>query len=221
VIRLPDGLSPETFIGGGCGAPTAFHAVQRAQIKLNDTVVVQGSGPVGLSASAFARISGAGMIIVIGAPADRLALAEQMGAEDTLLVDDTSPDSRVRRVHELTSGRGADVVIEATGNPLAIPEGLRLARDNGVYVIVGQYTDCGSVEINPHTMINRKHLDIRGCWGSDFSHFHGAVEAMARHQNAFAWGKLAGWQYSLEQAPQALADVERQRIPKAVIRVRA
>jgi threonine dehydrogenase-like Zn-dependent dehydrogenase len=219
VIRLPETLDPDTFIGGGCGAPTAFHAARRAQIRMNDTVLVQGCGPVGLSAVAFARIAGAGEIIVIGDPRDRLNLALEMGADHVIALAETTPEERRREVHARTGGRGADVVIEATGNPAAIPEGMALARDNGAYVVVGQYTDCGGVEINPHTLINRKHLDVRGCWGSDFSHFHGAIHAMARHHSRIPWRKLAAWQYPLERAAEALADVEAQRVPKAVIRI--
>lgn len=219
VLRLPDGLDAETFIGGGCGAPTAFHGVQRAGIRLNDTVLVQGCGPVGLSAVAFARISGAGKIIVLGAPDDRLALAREMGADTTFSITGSTDSERQQRVRDLTGGRGADVVIEATGNPAAVPEGMMLARDNGVYVILGQYTDCGDVAINPHAMINRKHLDIRGCWGSDFSHFHGAIQTMTRHHHQFPWRKLAQWQYPLERADKALEDIENQRVPKAVLRI--
>ncbi len=217
-IRLPTNLRPETFIGGGCGAPTAFHGVQRAGIQLNDTVLVQGSGPVGLSAVAFARISGAGEIVVIGAPEDRLALARDMGANTTINIEKTTPEERLQQVLALTGGRGADVVIEATGSPAAIREGMELARDAGTYVVLGQYTDCGDVAINPHLLINRKHLDIRGCWGSDYSHFYGAIQTMARHQHAHPWQKLAQWQYPLENASEALADVEARKVPKAVIR---
>ena len=47
MIALPDGLDPLDFMGGGCGLPTGFHAVERAGVALADTVVVQGSGPVG------------------------------------------------------------------------------------------------------------------------------------------------------------------------------
>lgn len=219
VIRLPGSLSPETFIGGGCGAPTAFHGVQRAQIGLNESVVVQGSGPVGLSAVAFARISGAGEILVIGAPSDRLEIARRMGADHVINFEDTSATERLELVQNLTGGRGADVVIEATGSPHAIPEGMALARDAGTYVVLGQYTDCGEVSISPHLHLNRKHLDVRGCWGSDYSHFYGAIETMARHQDKHPWGELAHWQYHLEDAGAALRDVEARKVPKAVIRI--
>ena len=69
VLPLPDGVSAEDFMGGGCGLPTGFHAVERAGVALGDTVVVQGSGPVGLNALVFAQLAGALRVLVIGAPA--------------------------------------------------------------------------------------------------------------------------------------------------------
>jgi threonine dehydrogenase-like Zn-dependent dehydrogenase len=217
IIRLPEGLSPETYIGGGCGLPTAFHAVERARMRLNDTVVIQGSGPVGLSAVAFARLSGAGTIVVAGAPAARLDMARRMGANLVLDIGEKSVEERLRAVRDVTNGRGADVVIEATGNPVAIPEGLAMTRDNGTYVVVGQYTDCGEVSLNPHRDLNKKHVNLYGCWGSDFSHFYRSIQVMARHQNAFPWHLLAQTRYPLEQANQALRDVEELKVIKAII----
>ena len=52
-----------------------------------------------------------------------------------------------------------------------------MARDGGRYVVVGQYTDNGTAEINPHLDINRKHLEIRGCWGVELGHIWRAMEA--------------------------------------------
>ena len=60
-------------------------------------------------------------------------------------------------MRERTEGRGADVVIEASGNPQAVVEGLEMLRDAGRYVIVGQYTDAGDVTLNPHRHVNRRH----------------------------------------------------------------
>ena len=73
VVPLPDGLDELDFLGGGCGLPTGFHAVERAQIALGDTVVVQGTGPVGLNAAIFAQLAGAARVLVVGAPEARLA----------------------------------------------------------------------------------------------------------------------------------------------------
>ena len=120
-------------------------------------------------------------------------------------------------MRELTGGRGADITIEATGNPAAVREGMQMTRDNGRFVVVGQYTDAGMVEVNPHWDINRKHLEIRGCWGSDFSHFYRGVKVLAKHGERFGYERFISRRYGLEEANQALADVEELKVVKAVI----
>src|SRR3954471_16438887 len=80
LIPLPKELEPETFIGGGCGLVTALHAVDMARIRLGESVAVLGAGSVGQSIVAFASLSGAGEVIVVGAPADRIEFGKRMGA---------------------------------------------------------------------------------------------------------------------------------------------
>jgi threonine dehydrogenase-like Zn-dependent dehydrogenase len=121
-------------------------------------------------------------------------------------------------VRDRTHGRGADVVIEASGNPAAVVEGLEMLRDAGRYVVVGQYTDHGDVAINPHRHINRRHADVRGCWGYEFTHLFRAVELMARRRDRFRWRELVTREYRLAEAGQALADMERLAVVKALIR---
>jgi threonine dehydrogenase-like Zn-dependent dehydrogenase len=219
VLPLPDGLDPEDFMGGGCGLPTGFHAVERAGIAMGDTVVVQGSGPVGLNAAIFAQLAGAIRVFVVGAPRERLEAARRIGAEDVLDIgEERDPARRASWVRDRTGGRGADVVIEASGNPAAIPEGLEMLRDAGRYVVVGQYTDAGDAVVNPHRQINRRHATILGCWGFEFTHFHRALQMMAKHNARFRWRDLITREYSLNEAAQALADMEKFSIVKALIR---
>lgn len=219
IVPLPQGLDVLDFLGGGCGLMTGFHAVERAEIALGDTVVVQGSGPVGLNAAIFAQLAGALRVLVVGAPRARLDAATRLGAEDVLDITGTAdPAERIRWVRDRTSGRGADVVIEASGNPAAVPEGLEMLRDAGRYVIVGQYTDAGDVSWNPHRHVNRKHATVLGCWGYEFSHLHRALAMMVRHNPRFRWRELVSREYTLEEAGQALEDMERLRVVKALIR---
>ena len=205
------------FIAGGCGMPTGFHAVERATIQLGDTVVVQGSGPVGLSTVAFARMAGAGEIILLGAPESRLVLGQRFGADRVVDIRELTTAQRVEAVLECTGGRGADVVIEASGASAAVSEGLQMAHDAGRYVIVGQYTDSGEIAVNPHLDINKKHLDIRGCWGVEFTHLYRSVRMMARSKDGLEWTQMISRDYSLAEASQALADVENLRVIKAII----
>jgi threonine dehydrogenase-like Zn-dependent dehydrogenase len=221
LVPLPENLSAEDFLGGGCGMPTGFHAVERAGVAMGDTVVVQGSGPVGLNAAIFAQLSGALRVFVVGAPKARLDAARRLGAEDTLDISEiTNPADRAAWVRERTSGRGADVVIEASGNPAAVPEGLEMLRDAGRYVVVGQYTDAGDATLNPHRQINRRHATILGCWGYEFSHLHRALAMMAKHDARFRWRDLVTREYPLAKAQEALEEMERLRVVKALIRPR-
>lgn len=215
ILRLPESLSAEDFIAAGCGAPTALHAVERAAVRLNDSVVIQGSGPVGVFAAVFAMLGGAGQVIVVDPAPVRLAVARKVGVDHAVAED--SAAARIEAVLGLTGGRGADVVIEASGNPQAVAEGLAMTRDNGAYTIVGQYTDSGDVVINPHRQINKKHVDIRGVWGIDFSHFYKTVQLMAKHRRRFDWRSMISRFYALEEVAAAIDDVEALRVFKAVI----
>ena len=216
MIRLPEGLAPETFIGGGCGLVTALHAIDRADIKLDQSVVVLGAGPVGQSIAALARLSGAGEVIVIGAPDDRLAYARRMGASHTIGLGNDNHE-RIDAVRRLARGQGVDVAIEASGAPDAVSDALDMVRDGGRVVICGHYTDNGAVEIHPHFQVNRKHVEIRGVWGCDYSHFHRAVTIAARHGDRIPWREMVSRTYPLEQAGEALAAVERRHVLKALI----
>jgi threonine dehydrogenase-like Zn-dependent dehydrogenase len=217
ILKLPDGVSPERLIGGGCGLFTGFAAVERSGLRMGDTLLVQGSGPVGLSAVAFAHLRGAGRVMVIGDPAPRLELARTFGAADTLSLSGTSAEERREAVMEATAGRGADVVIEAAGQPAAIAEGLPLLRDGGRYVVAGHYTDTGDVTLNPHTQVNRKHAEVVGQWGTELHHLVGALRMLERHGDALPFERVIGNRYPLEGAEEALRDVEAMKVTKAVV----
>jgi threonine dehydrogenase-like Zn-dependent dehydrogenase len=219
ILPMPDSVASPTFIGGGCGLQTAVHAVDRAEIKLGDTVVVLGSGPVGLSCAALAALSGACQVIVSGAPESRLTLARSFGADTTLDIGTMQEADRADAIRRLTDGRGADVVIEACGQPRAVHEALQMVRDQGRVAVVGQYTDRGEVAINPHNDINRKHVDIRGVWGSDFSHLYTGLRLMERFQDRVPWKALATQSFKLAQAQEALEAMREQRCVKAVLQM--
>jgi threonine dehydrogenase-like Zn-dependent dehydrogenase len=217
VARLPDSVTFDDYIGGGCGLLTAVHIIERATLRPGDTVLVQGTGAVGLSAIALARLSGASTIFAIGAPRARLDLARRMGADVVYDLETTDAAERLEAIRALTHGEGADVVVEAAGSARAVEEGLPLTRDGGRYIIAGHYTDNGVSAINAHHHINRKHLEIRGCWGSEPGHFLRALTFLERHAAAMPWREIGGRTYPLSQLNEALADAEAMRITKALV----
>jgi len=218
IAPLPASVPPDTYISAGCGLITAVHAIDRAAIMLGDTVLVQGTGAVGLSAVALARLAGATRVIAFGAPADRLGIARAMGADAVVDVQGTSAGERAVMVRELTAGLGVDVAIEAAGSARAVEEALDLLRDGGRYVIAGHYTDAGPSTINVHQQINRKHLELRGCWGSEVGHFVRALRALEAHHTSIPWRAIGAGTYPLTGLNQALADAEAMRLPKALVR---
>lgn len=215
---IPLGSVPsERYMAGGCSLPTAIHAVERADVMFGDTVLILGAGPVGLSAVAFSKLRGAAEVLCIGSPPPRLATAAQMGASHTLDFTTVSEEARAEWVRGLTMGRGADVTIECTGAPAAVTQAMRFTRDAGRVVIVGQYTDHGETSFNPHLDLNKKHLDVRGCWGSDYSHFHRAVDMLRTEPGGAAWDAMALSRYSLSQVDEAMSQVEAGVSIKALI----
>src|SRR4029079_14323400 len=131
---------------------------------------------------------GAGRVVMIGGPKDRIEAARARGVDEAIDIDAVrDPEERKRWVIEQTGRRGADLVIEATGNPAAVREGLELVRDGGRMVVVGQYTYAGDITISPHRHINRKHLTLLGSWGYEFRHLYLAMGGLERTRERFDW----------------------------------
>jgi L-iditol 2-dehydrogenase len=221
-IRLE--ADPSLFMAGGCALPTALHAVERAEIKIGETVLVLGSGPVGLNVIILALMSGAGKVLCIGAPQHRLDSATKLGADDVLnFQEHREAECLDWLMDHATSRILPDVTIEATGDPDAVVQAMRFTRDSGRVVIVGQYTDHGPVSLdaafNPHLDLNRKHLDVRGCWGSDFSHFYRAVQIISDSRRSASWMLLQPnlSRFNLSQANEALRSVASGQVLKALI----
>lgn len=214
-IRLD--TQPEVFMAGGCALPTALHAIERGEVRIGDTVLVLGSGPVGINTILLARMSGALRVLCIGAPQARLAAALEAGASEVLSIETNDAEARLDWVMQQTSGRGSDVTIEVAGVSEAVVQAMRFTRDAGRVVIVGQYTNHGPIEFNPHSDLNRKHLDVRGCWGSDFSHFYRGVQIVSESSCNETWRKMQLTKFNLSDASEALAQVASGTVLKALI----
>jgi threonine dehydrogenase-like Zn-dependent dehydrogenase len=153
------------YNGMGAGVRWACHL---GEVGLGDTVVVLGAGQRGIAAVVASRAAGAGTIIITGLRADahKLALARELGADHTLVVDGDEAVDVVAAVEEITGGQGADVVLELT--PLAagpVSDALLAAKRGGRVVLAGLK---GNREIPLRTdlIINRA-LTVRGAFGVD------------------------------------------------------
>lgn len=218
VVKLPAGAAPDDIIALGCAGPTATHAMSgMASPRAGDVVVVQGSGPVGLASAMLATLAGASKVVLVGGPANRLETARRLGIGDVHVdVFTTTPEERLARVlAETEQGRGADFVVEATGVPSAVAEGIDFARRAGTYLVVGQYTDQGATMINPHH-ITRKQLRVLGSWAfsaADHLEYVRSVPALAER---FDLSSLVT-HYPLADADRALADMRSGETLKPVL----
>jgi len=143
----------------------SLHAVERAQITFEDTVVVAGCGPIGLGMVAGARAKSPMHVIALDMAADKLKLAEGCGADITINI---AEQDAVSVIKDLTDGYGADVYLEGTGHSSAVPQGLNLLRKLGRYVEYGVFGS--DVSVDWSIISDDKELDVLGahlgpyCW---------------------------------------------------------
>src|SRR5687767_7589846 len=216
IFRLPDDLPSDAVVGAGCALTTAIHGVERCPVSWGDTVVVQGTGPVGLAALAVARQSGAAKIVALGGPDHRLELARAFGADVTIDVASTTIQDRTARVLDETGGYGADVTIECVGHPEAVNEGMDYFRDGARYLVLGQYANAGNISFNPHT-ITRKQLQLVGSWGFEPRHVDAGLRLLALDDWARKFAAGITHRFPLDRANEALETVREWRSGKAVI----
>lgn len=213
ILPLPANVPASRWIAAGCGLPTAVHAVELARITLASRVLVLGTGPVGLAACALALAQGARWVGAVDPVPQRREAAKRLGVDTAF----DPADIATTGLRHHCGGNGPDVVIEASGNPQAVGLALEWVRNGGKVVVVGQYTDNGEFFFNPHTALNRKHIQVQGCWGVEFVHFHNSVQFLERTGDRFPWEAAVGGEYRLEDAGRALDDVEARNVVKALI----
>ncbi len=142
LARIPDDLTDEQVLFVGDIMTTGFSASDNAPVKVGDSVAVFAQGPVGLCATAGARISGASLVIGIeGIPA-RQEMSKRMGAD---IVLDPNKVDVVAEIKKLTDGHGVDVAIEALGTQTTFENALRSIRPGGILSSLGVYE--GNLEI--------------------------------------------------------------------------
>ena len=222
IYRLPDHMS---LMLGSLSEPltSCIRALNRAVsvngFRIGDTVVIQGSGPIGVLALVAAREMGAGRVVVIGAPEEpRLALCRLFGAAATVSIETyQTPRDRVDAVRREVGGFGADLVVDCSGHPAAGPEGIEMLRDGGTYVEMGQFTDAGSVETNWHR-ICLKDINLLGSWAFTANDIPLAIDMLDRIAERYPWSKLQQtFPFTEEGVMEATKSAMEMRCVKATI----
>jgi threonine dehydrogenase-like Zn-dependent dehydrogenase len=222
IYKLPDDMS---LLLGSLSEPLtscirAFNrAIKAGGFKWNDTVVIQGTGPIGILAIAAAQEMGAGRVIAVGAPeAPRLKLARAFGAEATVDIETHSTaEARIKAVRDIVGGYGADLVMDCSGHPTAGPEGIEFLRDGGTYVEMGQFTDAGSIQTSWHR-ICAKDLNVLGSWAFTANDLPLGVEMLYRARDKYPWRSMQTlFPFTVEGVSDAVAQAMSMKTVKSTI----
>ncbi len=134
---IPDHLTDEQVLMCPDIMSTGFGGVESGRIRVGDTVAVFAQGPIGLCATAGAKLMGATRIFAVDALPERLAMARNLGADVTINYQERDP---VEVILEATNGRGVDVAVEALGTQTTFENCLRVLRPGGVLSSLGVYS---------------------------------------------------------------------------------
>ncbi|GLZ42542.1 zinc-binding dehydrogenase [Actinokineospora sp. NBRC 105648] len=213
-LLLPEEVPSTWAAMAGCAAKTVLRAFSYVGGLTGKRVVVQGSGALGVFATAVAHISGAAKVITVGAPESRLTLAGEFGADATVDIA-LGSDGIVERVRELTGGHGADLVLDFAGAPSVGTEAVAMAAQRGHVVIVGS-TGPNSAPL-PLGTIMGKELTVHGSLNGDIADYHNAIEFFGAFGARMPWDRLFGTPVGLAGASERIAAMHRLDEVKAVI----
>ena len=177
---VPDGLSDEQVLMCPDIMSTGFAGAEAANIKIGDTVVVFAQGPIGLCATAGAKLRGASTIIAVDGVDARLDISRQLGADVTLNFRQVDV---VDEILKLTGGRGVDAAIEALGTQATFESALRVLKPGGTLSSLGVYSSDLSIPLGAfHAGLGDNKIVTSLC--------PGGKERMRRLLNVVASGRV-------------------------------
>ena len=213
LIKIPECLDPTIAATFACPGPTGIHAFRLAQkagvdfSKIN-VAVVQGLGPVGTFAIMYLKAMGVKHVYVItggGQPAREQA-ALDIGADKVFCITTEGAEAVTKALQAENGGLGVDLCFEASGAPSAVPQGMDILRNRGVYLVPGQYSASGTVAIHPE-MITFKALHIIGSSQYSVCDVNDYLDFLVQHPELHAHIDRLGTKFPVEQINEAIAYV--------------
>jgi 5-exo-hydroxycamphor dehydrogenase len=216
-FRVPDHADVNAVIALGCALPTVLRGFERCggPLRIGQSVVVQGAGPVGLAAVLVASLMGAREVIAVDVHANRLEVAKSLGATKIVSLKD-SAEERKRQIYDHCGANGPDVVVEAAGVLQAFPEGVDLTGNHGRYIILGLWGAIGTQPISPRDL-STKNLTVAGASFPKPKNYHDALQLAVRNQDRVPLGALVTHRYGVADAKAALDATAAGTVIKAVI----
>lgn len=214
--RVPDNVGNAAASAANCALSQVLHGLDRSNLTLGQTVLIQGAGGLGLSAAAVAKERGARVIVADRVPA-RLEMAKAFGADHVINIDEHGDlAARIAWVQKLAKAEGVDVAVEVTGVPAAFAEGINYLRPEGVYVAMGNITQGAMIPFDP-ALVVRKSARIIGVNRYPPKYLHQAVQFLAGPGQRYPFDRLVDRHFSLDEVSLAIDLSAKREVQRAAI----
>lgn len=224
LIKIPEELDPAMVATFACPGPTAIHAFSLAKragidVSKKKVAVVQGLGPVGSFAAIYLKAIGVEKVysIVFEKNPDKLnTLKDAIGIDKIFNLAFQSAEEINAELLKENGGLGVDLVFEASGSPKAVPQGMEILRNRGVYLVPGQYSASGGIEIQPQ-LITFKALQIIGSSQYSVCDVVAYTEFLCAHKEVHETIVKLGSRYPISKVNEAFADMQATKNVKTIL----
>lgn len=201
-LRVPDEVPDRVAATANCAMATVAAVLRQGGPVAGRSVLILGAGVLGVTACAMARAAEARAVMVSDPVPECRERAIRFGATHALPADAEGLSAGVR---EVTSGHGADLVLELAGTASAVQAGLALARTAGTLILAGTVAPVGVAGFDPENVVRRM-LRIRGVHNYHPRDLATALAFLAGPGRDFPWRSLVAAEYPLKEAERAFAD---------------
>ena len=208
LFKYPDTLDPKfgTFIEPlsvtGCLDKARQWSSEWEPFRSGDTVVILGTGPIGLFHLIKSHLMGAGKIYAIDPYKFRTSLALEFGASEVITSNDR--EEIKDNIKKLTDNVGADLVVDCSGVSEGFTIALELIREGGMVLEVGIFSNSHDIPINPHSHILEKSARVIGVGGDDISQYYPSIKLLERNIEKLPWQKIISHEYKIDEVHKAM-----------------
>ena len=211
LVKIPEGIDPTVAATFACPGPTAIHACELAKkagvdfSKIN-VAVVQGLGPVGTFALMYLKALGVKKVYAItaGNNTARENTALTLGADQVFNLTREGVEEVTKALQAENGGLGVDLCMECSGAPAAVVQGMDILRNRGIYLVPGQYSASGGIEIQPQ-LITFKALHIIGSSQYSMCDVRTYLDFLAVHTELYEKIDKLGTKFKVPEINEAIA----------------
>ena len=211
LVKIPKGVPPTVAATFACPGPTAIHACElakKAGVDFSEinVAVVQGLGPVGTFALVYLKALGVKKVYAITAGNDttRENTALTLGADKVFNLTREGTAEVTKALQAENDGLGVDLCMECSGAPAAVVQGMDILRNRGIYLVPGQYSASGGIEIQPQ-MITFKALHIIGSSQYSMCDVRTYLEFLSVHTELYEKIEKLGTKFKVSEINEAIA----------------